>query len=97
LSVKLPRPFSLSVPLLKYWDGQPVTYMCRRRVKAGENPATADGVYWAIAFEIVDEDAIAALKARGGRPRSVIPADKIRKATPPPVSQEATVSDDDID
>lgn len=63
LSATLPQPFHLSVPLLKYWDGQPVLYVCRRRSKS---PVTSKGVYWSVAFEIVDEDAIADLEKRGG-------------------------------
>lgn len=67
LSVTLPRPFALSINLLKYWDGQPVTYVCRRRVPPGEDPVSPDGVYWAVAFEIVDEEAKAELAKRGGK------------------------------
>jgi hypothetical protein len=46
LSVSLPPPFTLQIPLLKYWDGQPVTYVCRSR----------DGktVFWSVGFQIVD-------------------------------------------
>ncbi len=46
LSVSLPPPFALHIPLTKYWDGQPVTYVCKSR-KTGE-------VYWSVAFQIVD-------------------------------------------
>ncbi|KAL1411353.1 hypothetical protein Q8F55_002304 [Vanrija albida] len=67
LSVTLPRPFALSINLLKYWDGQPVTYVCRRRPGPGADPVAADGVYWAVAFEIVDEEARAELAKRGGK------------------------------
>lgn len=68
--MQLPRPFAIQIPLLKYWDGQPVTYVCRRRVAEGESPVTSDGIYWAVAFEIVDEDAKAALAKRGGSVKS---------------------------
>jgi len=81
LSATLPRPFYLSVPLLKYWDGQPVTYVCRRRVPEGANPVTAEGVYWAVAFEIIDEDAKAALEAKGGSVKSHIkPGEEVKPA-----------------
>jgi hypothetical protein len=43
-----------------------VTYVCRRRVGAGASPVDPAGVYWAVAFEIVDDEAKAALAARGG-------------------------------
>lgn len=62
LSVQLPRPFSVSFNLLKYWDGQPVTYVCRRR---SDSPADPAGVYWSVAFEIVDEDARRELEKKG--------------------------------
>ena len=63
LSATLPPPFHLSFPLIKYWDGQPVTYVCRRRSK---NPVDAEGVFWSVAFEIVDREATEQLKERGG-------------------------------
>jgi hypothetical protein len=47
--VSLPPPFTLHIPLLKYWDGQPVTYVCRSR--------DASTVFWSVAFQIVDADA----------------------------------------
>lgn len=43
-----------------------MTYVCRRRAPQGQSPVTPDGVYWAVAFEIVDDEAKAALEARGG-------------------------------
>jgi hypothetical protein len=64
LSATLPPPFHLSVPLLKYWDGQPVTYVCRKK---SSSPVGAEGVYWSVGFEIVDEEAKAALEKRGGK------------------------------
>lgn len=69
LSVQLPRPFTLSFPLLKYWDGQPVTYVCRKRTAPGESPVSADGVYWSVAFEIIDEEATAELEKKGKKAR----------------------------
>ncbi|KAL7423607.1 hypothetical protein Q5752_001188 [Cryptotrichosporon argae] len=67
LSATLPQPFHLSVPLLKYWDGQPVTYVCQRRHAAGQSPVGKDGVFWSVAFEIVDEDARRELERKGGK------------------------------
>ncbi len=64
LSATIPPPFHLSVPLLKYWDGQPVTYVCRKR---SQHPVSKEGIYWSVAFEIVDEDAKRSLESRGGK------------------------------
>ncbi|EIW68057.1 hypothetical protein TREMEDRAFT_63945 [Tremella mesenterica DSM 1558] len=47
-SVTLPRPFNLSIPLLKYWDGQPVTYVCQMGKQPGERAC------WSVAYHIVD-------------------------------------------
>jgi len=67
-----PPPFYLQIPLLKYWDGQPVTYVCTRRSK---DPVSEDGVFWSVAFEIVDEELRKGLKGRGGE---VLELDKVR-------------------
>ncbi|KAK4683534.1 hypothetical protein P7C73_g6714, partial [Tremellales sp. Uapishka_1] len=56
----------LHIPLLKYWDGQPVTYVCQQRAAPGESPVGGK-VYWAVAFEIVDEDARRELEKKGGK------------------------------
>ncbi|ODN97946.1 hypothetical protein I350_07583 [Cryptococcus amylolentus CBS 6273] len=65
LSATLPPPFKASFPLLKYWDGQPVTYACQRRAKDGESPVGQE-VFWSVAFEIVDEDAKRELEKKHG-------------------------------
>lgn len=65
LAVTLPNPFPFSISLLSYWDGQPVQYVCCRRPPAGQSPVSSKGMYWSIGFEIVDEDAKAALVKRG--------------------------------
>lgn len=68
LSAKLPPPFSLSFPLLQYWDGQPVTYVCKKRAQpneAGVIDQTEGEFYFAVAFEIVDEEARAKLAEQG--------------------------------
>jgi hypothetical protein len=68
LSATLPQPFHLSIPLLKYWDGQPVTYVCQKRAPKGQSPVGAQ-VYWSVAFEIVDEEAKRELAKKGkGKP-----------------------------
>lgn len=70
LSARLPPPFNLTFPLLQYWDGQPVTYVCKRRANTdgeGDEKEEQDQgtVYFAVAFEIVDEQAIEDLKSKG--------------------------------
>jgi len=65
LSLSLPGGYSLSFDLLKYWDGQPATYVCSKR---GPNGLPGGQAYWSVAFEIVDEDARKALEKRGGAP-----------------------------
>ncbi|WWC69869.1 uncharacterized protein I206_103812 [Kwoniella pini CBS 10737] len=68
LSATLPSPFSLQIPLLKYWDGQPVTYVCQEKPSKDESPVGGKNkVYWSIAFEIVDEDVKAQLIKKGGQ------------------------------
>jgi hypothetical protein len=57
--VSLPPPFKLQIPLTKYWDGQPVTYVCQKRGTPGQE------VMFAIAFEIVDEELKKALGDKG--------------------------------
>lgn len=66
LSATLPQPFHLSIPLLKYWDGQPVTYVCQRRQQKGQPPVGPEGVFFSVAFEIADEEAREELRKRGG-------------------------------
>lgn len=66
LSARLPPPFNLTFPLLQYWDGQPVTYVCKRRADTDAGEEQDQGtVYFAVAFEIVDEEAIEGLKSKG--------------------------------
>ncbi|OXG17580.1 hypothetical protein C367_05068 [Cryptococcus neoformans Ze90-1] len=66
LSATLPPPFSVQFPLVKYWDGQPVTYVCQRKAPKGQSPVGQD-VFWSVAFEIVDEDLKNELEKRGGK------------------------------
>lgn len=57
LDVVLPQPFSLHISLLKYWDGQPATYICRSR----------DGktTFWSMAFQIVDKGDVEISESEG--------------------------------
>lgn len=48
-------PCGLSIDLLRYWDGQPVRFVCAERAKPGEN---SDGTPWGrIFFCVVIEKA----------------------------------------
>ncbi|XAO27376.1 hypothetical protein I312_106229 [Cryptococcus bacillisporus CA1280] len=66
LSATLPPPFNVQFPLIKYWDGQPVTYVCQRKAPKGQSPVGQD-VFWSVAFEIVDDDLKKELEKRGGK------------------------------
>ncbi|ORX35601.1 hypothetical protein BD324DRAFT_630814 [Kockovaella imperatae] len=66
LSLNLPHPISMQIPLLQYWDGQPVIYVCRKRTPSGKSPVSSEGMLFSISFEIVDEEAIENLEAKGG-------------------------------
>ncbi|KAI0346419.1 DUF1769-domain-containing protein [Trametopsis cervina] len=57
-SIILRLPGGISIDLLRYWDGQPVRFVCAERAKPGEN---ADGTPWGriffcVAIEKVPED-----------------------------------------
>lgn len=62
LSISLPPPFALQIPLTRYWDGQPVTYVCQKRGTPGQD------VVFSVGFEIVDEELKKALKDKGASP-----------------------------
>ncbi|KAJ9111561.1 hypothetical protein QFC20_002535 [Naganishia adeliensis] len=49
LCAVLPQPFALRIPLLRYWDGQPATYICKARDEST--------VFWSMAFQIHKKDA----------------------------------------
>jgi hypothetical protein len=96
LSLSLPAGFNMTFPLLKYWDGQPVTYVCQRR---GTSTGPADGkVFWSVAFEIVDEEAKRELEKRGGvkeEDKKVLQdAGKVGNEEMPQATEE---NDDDVD
>ncbi|OCF74400.1 hypothetical protein I204_04772 [Kwoniella mangroviensis CBS 8886] len=82
LSATLPYPFTLQIPLLKYWDGQPVTYVCQDKPTSYKDQSPVGGgnkVYWSVAFEIVDEEITKELEEKGGkvvRPGGVEEEDK---------------------
>lgn len=56
--IDLRLPGGLSFDMMKYWDGQPVRFVCCERVAKGE---LVDGlpwgrVYWCVAIENAEED-----------------------------------------
>ncbi|KZT01226.1 DUF1769-domain-containing protein [Laetiporus sulphureus 93-53] len=56
--VDLRLPGGISIDMMKYWDGQPVRFVCCERARKGEN---AEGVpwgrvLWCIVIEAVQED-----------------------------------------
>ena len=62
LSLQLPGGFSLD--LMKYWDGQPVRFVCckRKEVGTGGDSQSAQGdsepwgrIFWCVAIELVDD------------------------------------------
>ena len=56
----------MQIPLLQYWDGQPVVYVCRKRPETGKSPVGKEGMFFSVGIEIVDEDVISDLESRGG-------------------------------
>ncbi|WVR06751.1 hypothetical protein IAU60_003786 [Kwoniella sp. DSM 27419] len=102
LSATLPPPFSLSIPLLKYWDGQPVTYSCQSKPASGNTVGAPAEVYFSVAFEIVDEEARKALEKKGGKPQGHTDSAEAKggdsandKAAP--TEAEAEAESDDVD
>lgn len=101
LSLSLPAGFNMTFPLLKYWDGQPVTYVCQRRGTATSASGPADGkVFWSVAFEIVDEEAKRELEKRGGvkeEDKKVLQDAGKAGEGEGEVPQETEQNDDDVD
>ena len=52
-----------------------MTYICRSKPAEGESPVDPKGVYWSVAFEIVDEEAKKELEERGGEEVEMAPKD----------------------
>jgi len=86
--------FSLKIPgglhysLMKYWDGQPVTYVCRSRDGKQE--------YFFIVFEIIDETAIGKRDA-GEFKEEKAKDDEERKAQQETTQDSAPVDDLGVD
>lgn len=57
-TVALQLPGGLSFDLMKYWDGQPVRFVCCERpkgsVRATEGDAPWGRIFWCVAIEMVD-------------------------------------------
>ncbi|KZV99444.1 DUF1769-domain-containing protein [Exidia glandulosa HHB12029] len=52
-SITLKLPCGLSFDCLKYWDGQPVSFVCCERDRSGKGPGAK--VFWCVVFEIVPD------------------------------------------
>jgi hypothetical protein len=72
--------------LTKYWDGQPVTYVCQKRGTPGKD------VMFAIGFEIVDEELKKALGDKGVKTGAVEQSDSI-----PQSKEDKQEISDDVD
>lgn len=54
-SLTLRLPGGISFDLLKYWDGQPVRFVCCERKKEGDGGEEPWGrTFWVVAIELVD-------------------------------------------
>jgi len=54
-SVALQVPGGLTIEMLKYWDGQPVRFVCCERARPGD-PEPWGRVFWCVVFERVEEE-----------------------------------------
>jgi len=54
-SLSLCLPGGISFDLTKYWDGQPVRFICCERAEPGQNPVDARS-FWCVAIEKVGDD-----------------------------------------
>jgi hypothetical protein len=62
-ALSLQLPGGISFDLVRYWDGQPVRFMCceRKSVGAGASEGEKDDdvpwgrVFWCVAIELVEE------------------------------------------
>ena len=56
--VTLRLPGGISIDMMKYWDGQPVRFVCCERLKKGERTAERPWgrVLWCVAIERAEED-----------------------------------------
>lgn len=55
--VTLRLPGGISIDMMKYWDGQPVRFVCCERLKKGERTAERPWgrVLWCVAIERVED------------------------------------------
>lgn len=57
LSLQLPGGFSLD--LMKYWDGQPVRFVCCERKRFVEEGGEPWGrIFWCVAIEMVNDEEV---------------------------------------
>jgi len=63
--VDLRLPGGVSIDMMKYWDGQPVRFVCCERARGGESEPWGR-VLWCVVIEPVDEDEVSE-KGEDGR------------------------------
>jgi hypothetical protein len=51
----LTLPGGISFDLMRYWDGQPVRFVCCRRAQEGEDVVDDARVFWCVAIELVED------------------------------------------
>ncbi|VDC02647.1 unnamed protein product [Peniophora sp. CBMAI 1063] len=49
-------PGGISFDLMRYWDGQPVRFMCCERKREGQGSEPWGRVFWCVAIELVQDD-----------------------------------------
>ncbi|KAH7101492.1 DUF1769-domain-containing protein [Auriculariales sp. MPI-PUGE-AT-0066] len=52
-SLTLKLPGGISFDCMRYWDRQPVTFMCCRRAKDGKGPGDP---FWCVVFEVIEDE-----------------------------------------
>jgi len=52
-SLTLKLPGGISFDCMKYWDKQPVTFMCCRRGADGKGPGDP---FWCVMFEVLEDE-----------------------------------------
>ncbi|OCH84510.1 DUF1769-domain-containing protein [Obba rivulosa] len=54
--IVLRLPGGITIDMLKYWDGQPVRFVCCERKRAGGGGEPWGRVLWCVAIEVAEED-----------------------------------------
>lgn len=54
MSLQLPGGFSFD--LMKYWDGQPVQFVCCERKRTADGGEPWGRIFWCVAIEMVNDE-----------------------------------------